>query len=61
MKAIVVDVDPIDGSEQVGVNGHRLQFGGPGDGFCYDHQSFDCLPGLSTEEWEAIAGAEPLS
>ena len=43
----------------VGVNDHEIQFGGPdGDGFCYSHQSFDCLPLLSNKERMAIDDLE---
>ncbi len=58
MKAVVTYVSPIDGAEQIEINGHNLQFGGPGDGYCYTHQSFDCLPNLTPAEWRAINGAE---
>jgi hypothetical protein len=38
--------------------GHKLQFGGmDGDGFCYSHQSFDCLGSLTAEEQAAVDAA----
>lgn len=40
------------------VNGHRIEFGGQGDGYCYAHQSFDCLDNLSDQEKAAIDDAE---
>lgn len=60
MKAYVTWVDSMDTSEMIDVNGHSLQFGGHGDGFCYEHQSFDCYDALTEEEWLAIGEAEPF-
>lgn len=35
--------------------GHHIQFGGrDGDGFCYSHQSFDCVSNLTPDENKAI-------
>ena len=35
--------------------GHKFQFGGrDGDGFCYSHQSFDCVNNLTPDENKAI-------
>lgn len=60
MKAKVVFVDPYDGAELIEVNGHRIQYGygSGGDGFCYIHQSFDCIDNLTDEEKEAIHNIE---
>ncbi len=57
MKATVVYVDS-SGHEEIEVNGHRIQYGGIGDRYCYTHQSFDCADELSAEEQEAVAIAE---
>lgn len=44
-----------NGDVEIKVNGHMIQFGGAdGDGYCYAHQSFDCLDNLTTAEWSAI-------
>lgn len=42
---------------QIKVGNHNMQFGGGdgGDGFCYNHQSFDCE--LTKEEQEAVNSA----
>lgn len=38
--------------------GHELQYGGrEGDGYCYGHQSFDCLDHLTPDEQAAIQAA----
>lgn len=58
MRATVTHVDDRDGSELIEVNGHRFQFGGQGDGYCYHHQSFGCLEQLTKAEWLAINEAE---
>jgi hypothetical protein len=48
--------DPSTGLVQVEVGGHEIQFGGSdGDGYCYAHQSFDCLDHLEPSETEAVA------
>ena len=53
-------VDDVDGSEIIELStGHRIQAGGMGDGYCYGHQSFDCLEHLSDEELVAYGDAEP--
>ena len=58
MKAKVIAGNPQDG-ELINVNGHRIQFGGrEGDGFCYAHQSFECIENLSEEERQAVTKAE---
>ncbi len=56
--ARVVYTSEIDGSEEVELGAHRFQFGGVGDGFCYGHQSFDCLDALTAEERTALQEAE---
>ena len=59
MKAKIVYTHS-DGAEEIECNGHRIQFGygTGGDGFCYTHQSFDCIDNLTPEEQEAIRFAE---
>lgn len=49
-----------DGAEEIDVNGHRIQYGHGtgGDGFCYAHQSFDCVDNLTAAEREAVHNAE---
>lgn len=38
--------------------GHRIKCGGAdGDGYCYVHHSFACLPDLSADEHQAIQRA----
>lgn len=38
---------------------HRIQLGGrDGDGFCYGHQSFDCLENLTPAEKAEADAAE---
>lgn len=50
--------NPIDGAEQIVVGDHDLQCGGPGDGYCYEHGSFDCMDNLTQDERIALAVAE---
>lgn len=57
VRAVVTYVDELDGSELVEVSGHRFQMGGQGDGYCYKHQSFDCLDRITDVEREAIKNA----
>lgn len=57
MRAKLVYYDPIHNVEQIKVNGHNIQFGGNGDGYCYAHQSFDCLERITPEEQAAIDAA----
>lgn len=57
MKAMVTSVNH-QGVEMIEVNGHKIQFGGEGDGFCYAHQSFDCAENLTKEEQDATDNAE---
>lgn len=55
MKAYITSVHPVNGAETIDVNGHKLQYGGAdGDGYCYGHQSFQCMERLSVEEQKAI-------
>lgn len=57
--AYVVHVDPMDQHELIKIStGHEIQFGGVGDGYCYDHSSFDCVETLTAEECRAIDNAE---
>lgn len=58
MRATIRVVDKINDVSEARVNGHKFEFGGPGDGFCYSHQSFKCLDNLSTEEKRALNDAE---
>lgn len=58
MEAHVVHVDDADSSYTVAVNGHKLQFGGrDGDGYCYSHQTFECVDNLTDAEAAAIDNA----
>lgn len=53
----VTHYDPIDDAMTVRIGTHELQIGGrDGDGFCYGHQSFDCIDDL-TREWDEIYAA----
>jgi len=51
-----------DGAQTVAIStGHKIQFGhgdGGGDGFCYAHQSFDCIERLTDEEKLVVKNAE---
>lgn len=60
MIAQVIATHSVDGAETIAVNGHEIQFGhgSGGDGFCYSHQSFDCLGKLTDDEWVAVKHAE---
>lgn len=48
-----------DGAEEIEVNGHRIQYGygTGGDGFCYAHQSFECIDNLTPDEKAAVHDA----
>jgi hypothetical protein len=49
--------DVVRDIEEIEVHGHHLSFGGPGDGYCYAHQNFECIENLTEEEWKAIRDA----
>lgn len=58
--ATVTHRHPTDGAETIDTStGHRLQYGygSGGDGFCYTHQSFDCIESLTDDERVAIKNA----
>ena len=60
MKAKVIYTSTIDGTEVIEINGHKIQFGYDrgGDGFCYVHDTFQCIDNLTEEEWYAIKNAK---
>lgn len=58
LKATIKVINSMNDISSCEVNGHRFEFGGPGDGYCYEHQSFDCLDNLTDEEKKAIDEAE---
>jgi len=60
IRAKVTYIHPVDGSETIECNGHSIQYGhgSGGDGYCYSHQSFDCIENLTKEEQEAIRRAD---
>lgn len=58
MRATIRVVDEINDVSEALVSDHKFEFGGPGDGFCYSHQSFKCLDNLSTEEKRALNDAD---
>lgn len=58
MIATIRVVDAINDISECVVNGHKFEFGGPGDGFCYAHQSFLCIENLSEAEKRAIDNAD---
>ena len=45
------------GDIEVEVDDHLFGLGGQGDGFCYAHQSFDCLDTLDDEQRRALNAA----
>lgn len=48
----------LNGEELISINTHQFQLGGgDGDGYCYAHQSFDCLESLSVEEKDILRKA----
>lgn len=59
MEAKVIYVNPIDGAETIAVNGHQIQYGhgNGGDGYCYNHGSFDCIDNLTAAEKDAVRHA----
>lgn len=42
MKAELIYYDAMNDIAEVEVAGHHFGLGGPGDSYCYAHQSFDC-------------------
>ena len=58
MKATIRVVSTINDISEALVSDHKFEFGGPGDGYCYSHQSFDYLDNLSIEEKRALNDAE---
>ena len=60
MKAFVESQGERGDWELITVNGHRLQYGGEGDGYCYEHQTFECIERLTEEEREAVRNATPI-
>jgi len=58
VRARILHYDPVHNIEQIAVNGHEIQYGGgDGDGYCYAHQSFDCIERLTPAEQRAIDAA----
>lgn len=55
--AKVVYYSPSHDVEHIELEEHVLQFGGMGDGYCYGHESFDCMEELSAEDLDAIRRA----
>lgn len=59
--ANVTHVHSTDGAETIRIStGHEIQFGygDGGDGFCYEHQSFDCIENLTAAEKQAVKDAQ---
>lgn len=55
MKASIKYIDEMKSESLVEINDHNIQFGGSnGDGYCYGHQSFDCIDNLTDDEWRDI-------
>lgn len=48
-----------DGAQVIKINDHKIQlgYGSGGDGYCYSHDSFDCIDNLTDEEKVAIRAA----
>lgn len=40
---------------------HYFGFGGQGDGYCYGHQTFDCVENLTEKDKEIISSAEGIN
>jgi len=57
MKAEISYYDGMNDITEVKLGDHHFGFGGMGDGYCYGHQSFDCLDNLSEEELKAVQEA----
>jgi hypothetical protein len=58
--ANVVHTHHLDGAQTILLStGHEIQFGygDGGDGFCYAHQSFNCIESLTDDEKRAIKDA----
>jgi hypothetical protein len=54
MKAKLIYNNDMNCEQLIEVGTHQIQYGGScGDGFCYKHQSFDCI--LTGEEKQAVA------
>lgn len=60
-RAEVVWFSDVTGEEQVRLGDHDFGFGGVGDGYCYGHQSFDCIENLTPDERRALTAAEPVA
>lgn len=58
MKAERVFFDVWNDVEEIRLGDHLLQYGGMGDGYCYGHQSFDCMDELTDEERTALREVE---
>lgn len=56
--AYIKYTNPVDGAEQIVVDTHELQCGGQGDGYCYPHDSFDCIDNLTQDQRIALRFAE---
>lgn len=54
LRAVRVYYDPVNDTEEIELGAHHFGFGGQGDGYCYGHQSFDCIDNLTNEEREAL-------
>lgn len=56
--ARVTYTDPGDQHQLVKLStGHEIQYGGIGDSYCYDHQSFDCWERMTEAEQAAAEAA----
>ena len=59
-EAVILNSDTrAQNGELIKVGDHTIQFGGSdGDGFCYAHQSFDCVENLTNDERQAVREAK---
>lgn len=53
-KAVLLYYDPINDISEVKLGEHHVGFGGPGDSYCYGHQSFDCWDNFTSAERDAL-------
>jgi hypothetical protein len=58
VRATIKVISTVNDISQCEVGGHKFEFGGQGDGYCYAHQSFHCIHNHTEAEKKAIDEAE---